>query len=195
MASKEKLEEYHSKRNFDLTKEPFGDISKTGENIWVIQKHDATNLHYDLRIQIDGVLKSWAVPKGPSLDPSDKRLAIQTEDHPMEYADFEGTIPEKEYGGGTIMVWDAGTYKFDPDKNDYDTINEAYKTGHIKISLKGHKLVGDFMLIRTNQKKANQWLFFKIDDEDADARRNPVSTEPNSVLTGRTLAEIKKEES
>ena len=194
---KKRLQEYHKKRNFDKTSEPFGsDSAKGGEPIFVIQKHDATNLHYDFRLEIDGVLKSWAIPKGPSTDPSVKRLAMPTEDHPVEYADFEGVIPQDEYGGGTVMVWDAGTYRNIREEKDDDgkTMAESYDDGKIEVWLEGKKLQGGYVLVRTATGKNERWLFKKIDDEEADARRNPVSTEPDSVLTGRSMEEIAKEE-
>jgi len=194
---KKRLQEYHKKRNFDKTSEPFGsDSAKGGEPIFVIQKHDATNLHYDFRLEIDGVLKSWAIPKGPSTDPSVKRLAMPTEDHQVEYADFEGVIPQDEYGGGTVMVWDAGTYRNIREEKDDDgkTMAESYDDGKIEVWLEGKKLQGGYVLVRTATGKNERWLFKKIDDEEADARRNPVSTEPDSVLTGRSMEEIAKEE-
>ncbi len=194
---KEILKEYHKKRNFDKTAEPFGaNKEKGGKHIFVIQKHDASNLHYDFRIEMDGVLKSWAIPKGPSTDSSVKRLAMPTEDHPIEYADFEGVIPEDEYGGGTVMVWDAGTYRNIREEKDDDgmSMKESYDDGKIEVWLDGNKLQGGYVLIRTATGKNERWLFKKIDDEEADARRNPVSTEPDSVLTGRSIEEIAKEE-
>lgn len=194
---KKKLQEYHKKRNFDRTSEPFGSNSKKGEKpIFVIQKHDASNLHYDFRLEMDGILKSWAIPKGPSTDPSVKRLAMPTEDHPIEYADFEGVIPQDEYGGGTVMVWDAGTYRNIREEKDDEgkTMAESYDDGKIEVWLEGKKLQGGYVLIRTASGKNERWLFKKIDDEEADARRNPISTEPDSVLTGRSIEEIAKEE-
>ncbi|MFP4562257.1 MAG: DNA polymerase ligase N-terminal domain-containing protein [Spirochaetia bacterium] len=184
------LEEYKRKRDFRKTREPEGKPGKeSGKPIFVIQKHDASNLHYDFRIEVDGVLKSWAVPKGLSTDPKDKRLAIHTEDHPLEYADFEGTIPEDQYGGGTVMVWDRGTYE-----NIKDTpISDALDEGHLEIHLKGKKLEGGYALIRTPRGGKEQWLIIKMKDDYADARRNPVSTEPDSVVTGRSLEDIRNE--
>lgn len=193
MKNRDNLKEYRKKRNFDRSAEPFGSGKKSGNKpIFVIQKHDASNLHYDFRLEIEGVLKSWAVPKGPSTDPKEKRLAMPTEDHPVEYADFEGEIPEDEYGGGTVIVWDAGTYRnleTDDEHKDIST-SQAFKDGHIKIRLEGKKLRGGYALIRTDKGKNERWLLIKMDDEEADARRNPVKTEPESVLSGRK--EIKK---
>lgn len=192
MAEKNKnLEEYKQKRNFRKTREPEGKPDKeSGTPIFVIQKHAASKLHYDFRIEVDGVLKSWAVPKGLSTDPKDKRLAMPTEDHPLEYADFEGIIPEDEYGGGTVMVWDRGTYK--SIKNT--PISDALDEGHLEIHLKGEKLEGGYALIRTPRGGKEQWLIVKMKDDYADARRNPVSTEPDSVLTDRSLEDIRNEE-
>lgn len=193
--SKEFLKEYRKKRDFDRTREPFGAETGQGqtlEPIFVIQKHDASNLHYDFRLEIDGVLKSWAIPKGPSVNPKEKRLAVPTEDHPLEYAQFEGVIPEDEYGGGTVMIWDAGTIH--PVKEDH-SFSDGYKDGHIEVWLKGHKLQGGYALIRTGKGKDAKWLLIKMDDDKADARRNPVSSEPKSVKSGRTLEEIEKGES
>mgnify|MGYP006295873665 CR=1 FL=1 len=185
------LEEYNRKRDFRKTREPAGKPGKgSGKPIFVIQKHDASNLHYDFRIEVDGVLKSWAVPKGLSTDPKEKRLALPTEDHPLEYADFEGIIPENEYGGGTVMVWDRGTYE-----NIKDIpLSDALDDGHVEIHVKGEKLKGSYAMIRTPRGGKEQWLIIKMKDDYADARRNPVSTEPDSVLTGRSLEEIREEE-
>lgn len=200
MADKNFLKKYREKRDFDLSSEPFGgksNVKDEDQQIFVIQKHDATNLHYDFRLLVDGVLKSWAVPKGPSTDPKVKRLAIRTEDHPLEYADFEGVIPKDQYGGGTVMVWDSGTFSTDKknDKGELITMAEQLRNGHCTFKLQGHKLQGGYALLRMdNDDKNEQWLLKKIDDEHADARRNPTNTENKSVLTGRTMAEIKKEE-
>ncbi|MDT0687539.1 DNA polymerase ligase N-terminal domain-containing protein [Autumnicola psychrophila] len=198
MAEKELLEKYHEKRNFDISSEPFGnESSEEGEKkpIFVIQKHDATSLHYDFRLLVSGVLKSWAVPKGPSTNPEEKRLAIRTEDHPLEYADFEGIIPENQYGGGTVMVWDAGTYKNEKkDKEgNFITMEEQLKKGRSTFILEGKKIRGAYSLIRIKKGKDENWLLKKVDDDQADARRNPTSTENNSVLTGRSMDDIRKD--
>jgi DNA ligase D-like protein (predicted 3'-phosphoesterase) len=198
MSKKDFLKKYHKKRDFDRTAEPFGgDRRRSDGRIFVVQKHDASRLHYDFRIEIDGVLKSWAVPKGPSLNAKEKRLAVATEDHPIEYADFEGVIPEDQYGGGTVMVWDAGTYRNlkEEQEGKSKTMEQAYKDGEITIWLDGKKLKGGFALIRTNKRGSDQWLLIKMNDQKADGRRNPVSTQPKSVLSGRTLKQITKQES
>lgn len=198
METKDLLKEYHKKRAFDVTAEPFGESKNTKDKdtqIFVIQKHDASHLHYDFRLSVNGVLKSWAIPKGPSTNPREKRLAIATEDHPLEYADFEGTIPEDQYGGGTVMVWDAGTYenvKKDDDGN-LISMQDQIEKGHTTFALNGKKLKGAYTLIRTQKGKDEKWIFKKVDDEQADARRNPTSTENKSVLTKRTMKEIEKE--
>jgi len=188
---------YRSKRNFDRTGEPrgSGDRKSSRQPQFVIQKHDASSLHYDFRIEADGVLKSWAVPKGPSTDPSEKRLAIPTEDHPLEYADFEGTIPEDQYGGGTVLVWDRGPYRNITDKDgEIRPIANAIEAGHVLIELDGEKLSGGYALHRTGAGDNARWLLVKMDDEHADARRNPVSTEQESVESGRTLQQVADEE-
>ncbi|MBD3166636.1 DNA ligase [bacterium] len=190
------LNDYTSKRDFAKTPEPEGGKSSPGDKpIFVIQKHDASNLHYDLRLEVNGVLKSWAVPKGPSTDPDEKRLAMPTEDHPIAYARFEGVIPEDEYGGGTVMIWDRGTYinlKADSNGEGEEPVSmeEAWGNGKITVWLEGEKLQGGYALIRTGKGNDARWLFFKMKDEKADARRNPVSTEPDSVASGRSLEEI-----
>ncbi|MCC6145099.1 MAG: DNA ligase [Candidatus Hydrogenedentes bacterium] len=194
MARKKHLDTYHEKRDFSKTPEPKGAAgSDAGKApIFVIQKHDARQLHYDFRLEVDGVLKSWAVPKGPSTNPKDKRLAVQTEDHPLEYAAFEGTIPEGEYGGGTVMVWDTGTYRnIMGEKDEPLTMEASLEKGHVEVWLEGQKIRGSYALIRTAPRggKAN-WLLVKMKDDEADARRNPTSTENNSVLTQRTMKQI-----
>lgn len=193
------MEEYESKRDFKKTTEPKGSktVSKGNDPIFVIQKHDATNLHYDFRIEIDGALKSWSVPKGPSTDPSEKRMAIPTEDHPLEYADFEGLIPEDEYGGGVVQIWDRGHFKnLKKDEDGHElSLQKSYDQGTIEIRLQGDKISGGYALIEmdSGNQKGN-WLLIKMDDDDADARRNPVSTEQKSVVTDRSIKEIKEEE-
>lgn len=164
--------------------------------IFVIQKHDASNLHYDFRLEVKGMLKSWAVPKGPSTDPEEKRLAVQTEDHPLEYADFEGTIPEGEYGGGTVIVWDRGTYQnLRADKaDDQASMDQSLKQGKIEIWLQGEKLQGGYALIRTGKADNERWLLIKMKDEKADARRKPTSTQQKSIISGRTIEEIERNE-
>lgn len=191
--------DYTSKRDFTKTKEPKTDSKKKQgkKPIFVIQKHDATNLHYDFRLEIDDTLKSWAVPKGPSTDPSVKRMAVPTEDHPIDYAWFEGTIPEGEYGGGTVMIWDRGTIKNLKKDDDGKEISmkDSYEMGTVEVELHGEKLKGGYALIEMkggNMK--GKWLLTKMNDDEADARRNPVSTEPDSVVSGRSLEEIEEEE-
>jgi DNA ligase D-like protein (predicted 3'-phosphoesterase) len=196
MGSDDKLKAYRDKRDFRRTPEPAGGEGHTSDKpVFVIQKHDASRLHYDLRLEVDGVLKSWAVPKGPSTDPSQRRLAVPTEDHPLEYADFEGVIPEGEYGGGTMIVWDKGTYRnLQAEKDESRTMAEAYEDGHIEVWLEGEKLSGGYALVRTGKGDDSRWLLIKMKDDRADARRNPTSTEPQSVLSGRTLEEVREQE-
>jgi len=190
------LVEYHRKRDFRKTPEPAdakGRRRKAVDAIFVVQKHDATHLHYDVRLEIGGVLKSWAVPKGPSTNPGDKRLAVETEDHPMGYADFEGVIPEDEYGGGTVIVWDKGTLRnLKNDKLGNEVpLPKCHANGQIEVWLEGTKLHGGYAFVRTRMggRKKN-WLFIKMKDEGADASRDVVSQEPKSALTGRTLEEV-----
>lgn len=190
MMSKKSLSKYREKRDFRKTPEPSGD-GKQGSSgrAFVIQKHDASSLHYDFRIEVDGVLKSWAIPKGPSTDPRDKRLAVMTEDHPIDYRDFEGVIPEGEYGGGTVMVWDRGTYKnLKKDGGHEVAMSKCVDNGQVEIELHGEKLKGGYALRKF--KGDRQWLLIKMKDEHADARRNPISTEPDSVKSGKSLKEI-----
>lgn len=163
--------------------------------MFVIQQHDATNLHFDFRIEVDGVLKSWAVPKGPSTDPREKRLAVPTEDHPLEYKDFEGVIPEGEYGAGTVLAWDRGPYENVTESDgERIPIDRALRDGHAVVRLHGDKIQGDYLLQRTSRGDDEKWLLIKVDDDAADARRNPVSTEPESVLSGRTIDEVAREQ-
>ena len=181
------LAEYKKKRHFNKTPEPGPEKkhTKTGR-LFVIQKHRATALHYDFRLEVDGVLKSWAVPKGPSLDPKVRRLAMQVEDHPVDYADFEGVIPEGEYGGGTVMVWDYGTYE----PEETDDVSAALKKGELKFSLNGKKLKGSWVLVRTRER---QWLLIKHRDYYT-TEEEVTEVAPASILTRRTLAEIAEDE-
>jgi len=189
------LSDYHRKRDFKVTPEPSGDGAharrKSGSRIFVVQKHRATNLHYDFRLEWNGTLLSWAVPKGPSLDPSIKRLAMHVEDHPIEYANFEGVIPEGEYGGGTVMVWDEGTWE--PEVPDVD---EALKKGDLKFTLHGRKLKGSWVLVRTrgfgSKPSKTSWLLIKHRDKFT-STADIASKEPYSVKTQRLLADIARE--
>lgn len=191
------LKAYHAKRDFTVSPEPMDDalikrLKKGKQPLFVVQKHNASHLHYDVRLQIGDVLVSWAVPKGPSLNPAVKRLAVETEDHPLDYAYFEGVIPEG-YGAGTVMVWDLGTYESLKD----EPMKTSYKNGRIEVHLQGEKLQGNFALVRTGYGKGasakKNWLLIKMKDELASARKNPVSSQNTSVLTGRTTMQIKKE--
>ena len=189
------LAKYKDKRNFKVTPEPSGDESsakKAGHQhlLYVIQKHRATQLHYDFRLEFEGVLLSWAVPKGPSLDPSTKRLAMQVEDHPVDYGGFEGVIPEGEYGGGTVMVWDTGTWT--PESPD---IAAALEKGDLKFQLHGKKLRGSWVLVRTHgygSSSGKSWLLIKHRDEFASSE-DVVTTEPKSAVTNRLLADIARD--
>jgi DNA ligase D-like protein (predicted 3'-phosphoesterase) len=198
MPKSDSLKEYFEKRDFRRTEEPKGgDRGPSDQPIFVIQKHAASSLHYDFRLEVDGVLKSWAVPKGPSTDPSEKRLAVPTEDHPLEYADFEGVIPEGEYGAGTVLVWDAGRYhnlRAEKEDDGAASMEESLEQGKVEVWLEGEKLTGGYALVRTGKGDDARWLLIKMRDDEADARRNPTSTEPKSVLTGRTLEEITEQE-
>lgn len=192
------LDEYLSKRDFASTPEPdASDKRPTNGNghLFVIQEHDATSHHFDFRLQVGDVLRSWAVPKGPSTDPRERRLAIPTEDHPLGYADFEGVIPQGQYGGGTVLVWDAGQYHGleTDDGGSPLPLEQQLEQGHATFWLEGSKLKGGYALIR-NGSYNDRWLLVKMDDDEADARRNPVNTEPESILSGRSLAEIAEEE-
>ena len=198
MNKKTTLEQYEHRRNFSKTTEPAGTVKKKSSKtpIFVIQKHAASHLHYDFRLEIDGVLKSWAVPKGPSTDPGVKHLAMSTEDHPMDYASFEGTIPEGEYGAGTVMVWDTGTFEnIKQSEGKLIPLEESYKNGQIEVFLHGKKLKGGYALIRLESSayKKGGWLLIKMRDEYANAKSDITHTEPNSAVTGRTMEEIKKE--
>lgn len=191
-----RLRQYLERRNFTISPEPSGGTGQQQSElpIFVIQKHAATHLHYDFRLEIDGVLKSWAVPKGPSTDPKDKRLAVPTEDHPLEYATFEGTIPEGEYGGGTVMVWDIGTFENIKQKNGEPvSLEQSYKNGQIEIILFGTKLQGGYTLIRfKTDTNDGSWLLIKMRDEYAHIPANPTISKTNSALTNRTMAQIRK---
>ena len=168
----------------------------TKKRKFVIQKHDANRLHYDFRLEVGDALASWAVPKGLSTEANEKRLAIQVEDHALDYADFEGIIPEDEYGGGTVMIWDWGDYEaLVKDGDDDKAVRAAIQDGSFKFSLHGEKLKGGYAMARTRkQNDKAQWVIFKVEDKHADARRNPTSTEPDSVATGRSIQEIEEEE-
>jgi bifunctional non-homologous end joining protein LigD len=185
------LSKYRTMRDFGVTPEPKGGLpSAKGKEIFVIQKHAASHLHYDFRLEADGVLKSWAVPKGPSTQLGTKRLAMQTEDHPMNYAAFEGTIPEGEYGGGTVMVWDTGTYvNLTSHKGKRLSLSAGIARGHIDFWLQGKKLNGGWSLIRTGQ-TPRHWLLVKMDDPGVNYPPDPVAEQPDSVQTGRSLDDI-----
>ena len=189
------LKEYKKKRRFDVTPEPSGDekprAKRTKALSYVIQKHRATALHYDFRLEWKGVMLSWAVPKGPSLDPSVKRMAMPTEDHPLEYNKFEGIIPAGEYGGGTVMIWDNGTWV--PETPDVDA---ALKKGDLKFALRGKKLQGSWVLVRLRPRSGESrtgWLLIKHRDEHA-STRDIAEEEPRSVVSKRLLFEIARDE-
>jgi bifunctional non-homologous end joining protein LigD len=191
-----KLSEYRKKRRFGETPEPrgTGTVKKKADRllIYAVQKHMAARLHYDFRLEWKGILLSWAVPKGPSLDPALKRLAVQTEDHPLEYADFEGVIPEGQYGAGTVMLWDKGTWE--PGDADVDS---SLQNGEIKFTLQGHKLKGSWVLVRIRGFGKNPlqstWLLIKHRDQYA-STTDVMQEEPRSVASGRLLSDIARDE-
>ena len=184
------LSKYNQKRDFKQTQEPKGKVAKSvSELIFVVQKHAASHLHYDFRLEMGGVLKSWAVPKGPSMNPDDKRLAMMVEDHPYSYKDFEGTIPEGNYGAGNVIVWDHGTYTPDePTTNPEKTLLADLKKGHLSFILKGKKLKGEFSLIKLKGKQENAWLLIK--KQDPHATETDVLNKNKSVISERTLEEL-----
>lgn len=195
MAATDALESYRRRRDFSASDEPEGGSTPGDRPVFVIQKHDASTLHYDVRLEVDGVLKSWAVPKGPSTDPRDKRLAQPTEDHPLGYASFEGAIPEGHYGAGTVLVWDLGPYRNlrAEDEDDGASMQQSLEEGKVKVWLEGQKVKGGYSLVKMGGREA--WLLIKLDDDEADARRNPTSTEPDSVLSGRSLDDVRADAS
>lgn len=198
--SRDRLARYRSRRDFRRSPEPRGGRGgawKKRNPLFVVQQHAARRMHFDFRLEIDGVLVSWAVPKGPSTDPRERRLAVRTEDHPLEYADFEGAIPEGEYGAGSVIVWDAGPYRNLREVKEGEkavSMAEALEEGRLEVWLEGKKIRGGHALVHARLGgKDENWLLVKMDDEAADARRHPTSTQPESVLSGRTVEEVAKE--
>jgi len=192
VSAQRRLAPYRAKRDFSRTPEPKdGRGGKAGRR-FVVHQHDASRMHFDLRLEVDGALASWAVPKGPSTDPREKRLAVRTENHPMKYASFEGVIPAGEYGAGTVMVWDRGTYRNLRAGKGAKSVGmkQALDGGLVEVWLKGKKLRGGYALKRIAGGKKPRWLLIKMDDDEADARRNPVRSAPKSAKSGRTLREI-----
>jgi bifunctional non-homologous end joining protein LigD len=188
------LKAYNAKRDFSKTAEPEGRAHKTGTKLrFVVQKHAASHLHFDFRVELDGVMKSWAVPKGPSYDPTVKRLAMQVEDHPIEYNSFEGTIPQGQYGGGTVMIWDRGTYEAESGDGE-DAVREGYERGDLKIVMHGERMQGSWVLVRTRRdpRGRNQWLLIKHRDHLAMEGADIVAAVQTSVVSGRTMEEIAK---
>lgn len=202
MAESDKLKEYRERRDFQTTVEPKGSGQEASAQAkrgimprFVVQKHDATRLHYDFRLEVDGVLKSWAVPEGPSTDPTVKRLAVETEDHPLEYLAFEGVIPKGQYGAGPIIVWDKGTFEnIRGEKKKPFTLQESYEQGLIEVRLDGEKLKGAYALVRTKFKDAkNSWLLVKMKDSEANPDLDLTSAFPESVKSGKTIEEVDTE--
>src|SRR6202012_3324495 len=189
------LTKYVAKRDFTKTAEPKAGKSKDKDKLlFVIQKHDASHLHYDFRLEMDGVLKSWAVPKGPSTDPQTKRLAMMVEDHPFDYRDFEGIIPQGEYGGGTVIVWDEGTYEpieeIKGKKAQEKHLLKQLKSGSLKIKLHGKKLKGEFALVKTHGMGENGWLLIKHNDDYAST--TDITKKDESVQSGKTIVQVEK---
>lgn len=184
------LNKYIQKRNFTSTNEPKAEIVKTrSELIFVVQKHAASHLHYDFRLEMEGVLKSWAIPKGPSMNPIDKRLAIMVEDHPYSYKDFEGIIPEGNYGAGKVIVWDSGSYTLTQNTENIEkTFNEGLEKGHLAFILKGKKLKGEFALVKLKGKQENAWLLIKKNDDFAE--NDDVLLQDRSVISNQTLEDL-----
>jgi len=189
----DRLEAYRARRRSGKSPEPEGRRRRSSRTarIFVVQEHQASTHHFDFRIEVDGVLKSWAVPKGPSTDPRDRRLAVAVEDHPLDYADFEGVIPADQYGGGAVIVWDRGTYDNLTEKNGKPKpVADALEDGHLMVALHGQKLAGGYALQRISGGERAKWLLIKMKDDEADARRRPTSTQPRSVVSGRTVKQV-----
>ncbi len=176
------LTKYQEKRNFQQTPEPAAQNERSGKSRFVVQEHHATRLHYDFRMETDGVLKSWAVPKGPSMNPKDKRLAVMTEDHPVKYLNFEGTIPKGNYGAGEMYVWDTGTYELE-EETSYE---KALEAGKVKFTLHGEKLKGTFQLVKLKNSEKNEWLLIKSGDDFA------VETDYEATKISPGSSEVKK---
>lgn len=189
------LSKYREKRSEERTPEPFGGKPSGTELRFVVQKHDASHLHYDFRLEMDGVLKSWAVPKGPSTDPNVKRLAMMVEDHPYDYRDFEGVIPKGQYGGGTVIVWDEGTYEpaepvvGDLKKQEKNLLHQLY-AGKFKFRLHGKKLKGEFALVKAHGRGDNGWLLMKLEDKYANEK--DITLKDKSVISGKTIPQMEK---
>ncbi|MBC9729870.1 DNA polymerase ligase N-terminal domain-containing protein [Streptomyces sp. TRM68367] len=201
MAERDRLREYRGKRDFDRTGEPAGREGASGEEPrFVVQIHDASTLHFDFRLQVDDVLKSWSVPKGPSADPKDKRLAMPTEDHPLEYEEFEGVIPEGEYGGGTVIVWDHGTYEpLSHDRRGRPVdFAESLERGHARFRLSGAKLRGEYALTRfrggQDGGEREAWLLVRASGGRAHGQDAPDPRRARSVRSGRTLGQVAAED-
>src|SRR2546423_4132909 len=185
------LREYAKKRNFTRTAEPRGKLARKSGHLFVVQKHAARRLHYDLRLELDGVLKSWAVTRGPSLSPNDKRLAVHVEDHPLDYAEFEGRIPEGEYGAGSVIVWDRGQWSTEGDPH------KQLAKGHLEFELKGTKLKGKWHLVHMKGRERSgkqNWLLIKVDDDYAReaSGEDPLEAKPRLVKTRRTIEQVAK---
>lgn len=197
MSKNDPLREYHRKRNFARTPEPNKDRKERrthAKPIFVIQEHDASHLHYDFRLEVDGTLKSWAVPKGISDDPRVKRLAIATEDHPLGYANFGGIIPAGEYGAGSVLLWDKGSYQnltHDNRGNQVPT-RRALMNGHVTVGLNGRRLKGGYALTRL--KASNQWLLVKVRDTEAGVKRNPKPSHSRPARSGRARSRVRRQE-
>ena len=179
------LDEYKKKRRFNETPEPEGKVKKLPGNSFVIQKHRATRLHYDFRLEMEGVIRSWAIPKGPSFNPAEKRLAVLTEDHPMDYGGFEGVIPKGNYGAGNVIVWDNGTYEM----VDPETPEKGWAKGKLHVVLKGKKLHGEWVLVR-GSRDPKQWIFFKVRDQYSTDKGDVIVDKPESILSGNLVEDI-----
>ena len=186
------LTEYKKKRSFQETPEPVGGKTSSEQLQFVVQKHDASRLHYDFRLELKGVLKSWAVPKGPSMNPAEKRLAMLVEDHPFDYKNFEGIIPEGNYGAGTVIIWDEGTYEPIEDVGEKTSqeknLLKAFKNGSLKIRVHGKKLKGEFALVRTRGLSDNSWLLIKHRDKFASEK--DILEKDKSVISGETIERL-----
>ncbi len=192
--SEQSLKTYRRRRDLEKSPEPRARRGRSGQRPrFVVQEHAARSHHFDLRLEVDGVLKSWAVPKGPSTDPRDKRLAMPVEDHPLDYAEFEGVIPAGQYGAGAVVVWDRGSWDNLTERDGKpQPVEAALADGHLVFALHGEKLEGGYALQRVATGKDERWLLIKLKDEAADARRRPVSSEPESVISGRTIADLER---